>query len=58
MENFLENFPPKNASGTDEEKIKELNNERVSILKTFDSFTRLVLMFSFCLMIDLCCLSS
>ena len=43
MDNFLENFPPKNANGTDEDKVKELNNERITILKTFNSFTRFVL---------------
>eukprot|EP00112_Aurelia_sp_Birch-Aquarium-sp1_P010174 Seg2186.4 transcript_id=Seg2186.4/GoldUCD/mRNA.D3Y31 product="Serine/threonine-protein phosphatase 4 regulatory subunit 2" protein_id=Seg2186.4/GoldUCD/D3Y31 len=39
MENFLENFPPKNADGTDSVKVKELENERNSILKTFNKFT-------------------
>jgi len=39
MDNFLENFPPKNANGTDEDKIIELKSEKTSILKAFSSFT-------------------
>ena len=42
MDNFLENFPPKNANGTDEDKIIELKSEKTSILKAFSSFTRFV----------------
>ena len=42
MDNFLESFPPKNANGTDEEKVKELQNEIKSILKIFNNFTRYV----------------
>lgn len=38
MDNFLETFPPKNSNGTDEDKVRELENEKNSILKIFNSF--------------------
>ena len=42
MDNFLETFPPKNSNGTDEDKVRELENEKNSILKIFNSFARSV----------------
>ncbi|XP_065066842.1 serine/threonine-protein phosphatase 4 regulatory subunit 2-like [Rhopilema esculentum] len=39
MDHFIENFPPKSASGVDIDKVNELKNERSSILKIFNNFS-------------------